>query len=47
MSDRRIQFDQTFPSDLALVRTIQDDIEQGLQANRFGDSDVFAVKPMR
>jgi serine/threonine-protein kinase RsbW len=44
MSDRRIQFDQTFPSDLALVRTIQDDIEQGLQANRFGDSDVFAVK---
>jgi serine/threonine-protein kinase RsbW len=44
MSDRRIQFDQTFPSDLALVRTIQDDIEQGLQSNRFGDSDIFAVK---
>jgi serine/threonine-protein kinase RsbW len=44
MNDRRIHFDQTFPSDLARVRPIQDDIEQGLQANRFGDSDVFAVK---
>lgn len=44
MNDRRIEFDQTYPSDLALVRPIQDDIEQGLQANRFGDSDIFAVK---
>lgn len=44
MSDRRIQFDKTYPSDLALVRPIQDDIEQGLQANRFGDSDIFAIK---
>ena len=44
MSDRRVQFDKTYPSDLALVRPIQDDIEQGLQANRFGDSDIFAVK---
>ena len=44
MSDRRIVFDQTYSSDLARVRPIQDDIEQGLQSNRFGDSDIFAVK---
>jgi serine/threonine-protein kinase RsbW len=44
MSDRRIHFDQTYSSDLALVRPIQDDIEQGLQTNRFGDSDIFAIK---
>ena len=44
MTDRRVQFDETYPSDLSVVRPIQDDIEQGLQANRFGDSDIFAIK---
>jgi len=44
MSDRRIHLEKNYSSDLAWVRPIQDDIEQGLQANRFGDSDVFAVK---
>ncbi len=44
MTDRRVSVDRMIPSDLAEVRPIQDDIEQGLQANRYGDSDIFAVK---
>lgn len=34
----------TVPSDLAEVRRIQDDIESALQANRFAETDQFAVK---
>jgi serine/threonine-protein kinase RsbW len=40
MTDRTI----TVPSDLAEVRRIQDDIEAALQANRFAETDQFAVK---
>ena len=44
MSDRRVQIDTVIPSELSEVRRIQDDIEQSLQSNRFGDTDIFHIK---
>ncbi len=44
MTDRATSADLVVPSDLAEVRRIQDAIESDLQANRFGESDQFAVK---
>jgi serine/threonine-protein kinase RsbW len=41
MSDHR---ELVVPSDLSEVRRIQDDIETALQASRFGETDLFAVK---
>jgi serine/threonine-protein kinase RsbW len=44
MTDRAIAADVTVPSDLAEARRLQDEIEAGLQANRYGDRDLFAIK---
>jgi serine/threonine-protein kinase RsbW len=44
MTDPRTAADLTVSSDLAEVRRVQDDIESALQAHRFGESDLFAVK---
>jgi serine/threonine-protein kinase RsbW len=44
MSDPRTSAELVVPSDLSEVRRVQDDIEAALQANRFGESDLFAVK---
>lgn len=44
MSERHVQRDFTLPSDLGGVHGVQAEIEDALQANRFGDSDVFAIK---
>lgn len=44
MTDRRVSADQTIRSDLAEVHRIQADVEAALQANEFGDTDLFAVK---
>lgn len=44
MSDRTCSCDLLVASDLAEVRRVQDAIEAALQANRFGESDQFAVK---
>ena len=44
MSDRRFTRELVVPSDLSAVRPIQDDIETALQASRFGETDLFAVK---
>jgi len=44
MNPRHITVTLILPNDLAEVRRVQDDIESALQANRFGDSDVFAIK---
>ena len=44
MSERHVTRDFVLPSDLSEVHRVQTEIEEALQANRFGDSDVFAVK---
>ena len=44
MSDRHVTRDFSLPSDLSEVHRVQAEIEEALQANRFGDSDVFAIK---
>jgi len=44
MTDRAIAADVTVPSELAEARRLQDEIEAGLQANRYGDRDLFAIK---
>ena len=44
MSERHVTRDFTLPSDLSEVHRVQTEIEDALQANRFGDSDVFAIK---
>ncbi len=44
MSDRHVSRDFMLPSDLAEVHRVQTEIEEALQSNRFGDSDVFAIK---
>ena len=44
MSERHVTRDFTLPSDLSEVHRVQADIEEALQSNRFGDSDVFAIK---
>jgi serine/threonine-protein kinase RsbW len=42
--DRASQHELFVPSDLAEVRRVQDLVESALQANRFGETDQFAVK---
>ncbi|MCU0702900.1 MAG: ATP-binding protein [Fimbriiglobus sp.] len=42
--DRASSHDLLVSSDLAEVRRVQDLVEAALQANRFGESDQFAVK---
>jgi len=44
MTDPHASAELVVTSDLAEVRRIQDDIEAMLAANRFGESDLFAVK---
>lgn len=44
MSDRTSTCELTVASNLEEVRRVQDQIEAALQANRFGESDQFAVK---
>ena len=44
MSERHVTRDFTLPSDLSEVHRVQAEIEEALQSNRFGDSDVFAIK---
>jgi serine/threonine-protein kinase RsbW len=44
MTDRASTHDLHVASDLAEVRRVQDLVEAALQANRFGESDQFAVK---
>ena len=44
MTDRASTLDLHVASDLAEVRRVQDLVEAALQANRFGETDQFAVK---
>lgn len=44
MTDRASTHEFFVASDLAEVRRVQDLVEAALQANRFGESDQFAVK---
>ena len=44
MTDRHVTRDFVLPSDLSEVHRVQAEIEEALQANRFGDMDVFAIK---
>lgn len=44
MTESRIASEVTIPSDLAEARRVQDDIEDALQASRYGDRDIFAIK---
>ena len=44
MSERHVTRDFTLPSDLAEVHRVQTEIEEALQANQFGDMDVFSIK---
>jgi len=44
MSERHVTRDFTLLSDLSEVHRVQAEIEEALQSNRFGDSDVFAIK---
>jgi len=44
MNPRDFNVNEILPNDLTEVRRVQDDIESALQANRFGDTDVFAIK---
>jgi len=44
MTDRASSHDLHVASDLAEVRRVQDLVEAALQANRFGETDQFAVK---
>ena len=44
MNPRHVTVTMILPNNLAEVRRVQDDIETALQANRWGDTDVFAIK---
>ena len=44
MTERHVTREFTLPSDLAEVHRVQSEIEEALQANRFGDMDVFSIK---
>ncbi len=44
MNPRHVTVNMILPNNLAEVRRVQDDIETALQANRWGDTDVFAIK---
>lgn len=44
MDPRHVNVSLVLRNDLAEVRPVQDDIESALQANRWGDTDGFAIK---
>jgi serine/threonine-protein kinase RsbW len=44
MTDHRIAAERVIPSDLGEARRIQDEIEEALQAARYGDRDIFSIK---
>ena len=44
MNPRHVTVNMILPNNLAEVRRVQDEIESALQANRWGDTDVFAIK---
>ena len=44
MNPRHVSVELVLPNELTEVRRVQDEIEAALQANQFGDSDVFAIK---
>jgi serine/threonine-protein kinase RsbW len=44
MTDPRIAAERVIPSDLGEARRIQDEIEDALQAARYGDRDIFSIK---
>ncbi len=44
MSDRQFEAQFDIPSDLAAARQVQADIEEALQACRYGERDLFAIK---
>ena len=44
MTDHRIAAERVIPSDLGEARRVQDEIEEALQAARYGDRDIFAIK---
>jgi serine/threonine-protein kinase RsbW len=44
MTDHRIAAERVIQSDLGEARRIQDEIEDALQAARYGDRDIFSIK---
>jgi serine/threonine-protein kinase RsbW len=44
MTDPRIAAERVLPSDLAEARRVQEEIEEALQAARYGDRDIFSIK---
>ena len=44
MSDRHIREEFLIPSELAEARRVQDDIEEALQANGYGEKDIFSIR---
>jgi serine/threonine-protein kinase RsbW len=44
MNDRQIREAFCIPSDLAEARRVQDEIEEALQSNRFGERDIFSIR---
>lgn len=44
MTDPRISAERVIPSDLGEARRLQDEIEEALQAVRYGDRDIFSIK---
>jgi serine/threonine-protein kinase RsbW len=44
MSDHPIAAEIIIPSDLAEARRVQEEIEEALQAARYGDRDIFSIK---
>jgi serine/threonine-protein kinase RsbW len=44
MTDHRIAAERVINSDLGEARRLQDEIEEALQAARYGDRDIFSIK---
>lgn len=44
MTDRHTRAAFAIPSDLAEARRLQDEIEDALQANRYGERDIFSIR---
>ncbi|HET6575690.1 MAG TPA: ATP-binding protein [Fimbriiglobus sp.] len=44
MTDPRIAAERVISSDLGEARRLQDEIEEALQAVRYGDRDIFSIK---
>ena len=44
MSDRHVREEFSIPSDLAEARRVQDEIEEALQANGYGEKDIFSIR---